>query len=621
MNKAINIPGYEILLKIGEGATATVWRARQQSLDREVAIKILKPQFTADAEEVASFLREARAAAKLKSHNIIQVYDVGQHEETIYFVMECVNGHTLGTIMAIGDPIAQKRALSIAASVAEALADAWKAEKIIHRDIKPENIIIEKGGGVKLADLGLSGMVDNKGHLEGDDGCIAGTPNYMAPEQAAGSENVSFSADMYSLGAVLYYMLTGQLPFNGRPPTDILQAQIHEQLRFPQDINPKVSSSCGQLIARMMMKKPDDRYHDWESAIADIKKLMDGKVLVLKPLAGSGSTIAAKDGSVPVDRKAAARQRKPITRSSMPAATVDTAARAAALHRKYSNPGIPLWLRVPISAALLALFGWLGFSLLWVPFQEAYPTVIPAIPVTEPPLANLAPPVRERVRPPVEEPVQSTDPLDAIPEPEPRQAPEPTQTVESIADTVTEKPEPNYGQLAKLKANLVETALSSGLEAAEKQLQQTRNNAALSNAGGELNELERFFDKSNQPETIIAEAFKKLIGQETFVNIAGRRVDFQVEAVNGNSISTKVKALSGGATVYRPAEFKISQLSPEEQRRWMGEPDTPEKAFSAAMLDLSAANYAGAAKQADTCGALSDATRKFAEQRIKMLLE
>jgi len=641
VSEAITIPGYEILLKIGEGSTSTIWRARQESLDREVAIKVLKPQLVGEEDEVQAFLREARAVAKLKSPNIIKVYDVGQYEDTLYIVMECVNGHPLTTLLDLGDPIIQKRALAITLAVAQALADAWNAEKIIHRDIKPDNIIIEKGGGVKIADLGLSGIVDAKGGLVDETpGLIVGTPNYMSPEQANASESVSFTSDMYSLGAVLYHMVTGQIPFAGREVQEVLQAQIEEQLPFPQDINPDVTPPCAQLIARLMMKDPRQRYPDWQSAMNDIAKLAEGKIIVVKPLAGAGSTIAAKGGSTPRKKiitrpptretatpGAAARKIIPRTPGASPAApasariiagsaspplsAAETAARAAALKKKYGKPTTPLWIKLPLAAALVALFGWLGLSLLWQPYRDAYPHVA----VNAPAAAEPLPPPSSRPRPVPSATAlsESTDPLDYIADPVPPPRPE------RPAYTPPPAAEPPAPRLDALKNSLVNIALSEGLDEAAERLRQQQDSSPA--AAKQLAELARFFAPSNQPEAIIADAFRNLVGKETYVNMGGRRIEFRVEAVNGDTISTMVKSSSGGSVVYRPAELKVSQLEPEEQRRWLGDAATPEKAFAAAMLDLSTANYADVARQAQNCGALADATREFAQKRIDMLLE
>jgi len=659
-NTDITIPGYEILLKIGEGATATVWRARQESLDRQVAIKVLKPQYVGNQEEVAAFLREARAVAKLKSHHIIQIYDVGQAGDVIYFVMEYIDGHTLSSLLDLGDPIAQPRALSIASAVAQALADAWNAEKIIHRDIKPGNIIIEKGGGgVKVADLGLAGIVDATGHLVGDNENIVGTPSYMSPEQASGNDAISFTSDMYSLGAVLYHMLTGKMPFSGQDLQDVLQAQIEDQLAFPQDVNPKVSTACAQLIARLMMKSPQGRYAKWENVITDIDRLADGKVAVMKPVAGTGSTIAAK-GAAPRKHTVAgatgAAVRQGVRQGTRPANKIvtkrppsvtiparitpaaDTAARVAALQEKYGKSSTPWWLRVPLTAALLALFGSLGYNLLYLPYQTAYGNPFQgSVTAAQPPASNTLLPTTA----PRPDESLGSEPTDRLPNPPVNPINQPPEeeasgdgytsdsdrtegATEVVAEEVAKDPvdlSALQGRLNQLKESLIHVAIGGGLEKAAQDLQQQLQSAELADAKPQLDELSRFLTPANHPHALIADHFSKLVGHDTYVNIGGKRIDFRVDAVKGLNITAMVKTQSGSSTVMRPSELKVGQLEPDEQRRLLGDVNTPEKAFAVALLDLGSANYAEAAKRADQCGPLADATRAFAQRRVDMLLE
>jgi hypothetical protein len=635
VNTPIAIAGYQFQQLLEESSTATVWKAYQESLARNVTIKMLKPELVDNEDEVLAFLREARAVAKLKSPRIIQVYDVGERDGIPYMVMESVDGHPLSTLLDLGEPIGQKRALSIALSVAEGLSDAWDAEKLIHRNIKPSNILIEKGGDIKVANIGMSGQADE------NPGYIVGTPSYISPEAAQASDAVTFTTDMYSLGAVLYHMITGRIPFADLDEEETLQAQINGKLPNPQDIRPSITPPCAQLIARLMMKKPDDRYSNWQSAINDIAKLAAGKMIVAKPAAGVGSTIAAKGASklkglnkkpstkkvftkarvtkqveVPAGKQsiAAAASVAPATPSTSVSKeqAVADAARADALKKKYSKPRTPLWIKLPLSASLMALFGWLCVALLWQPYREAYPRVrVSETVVPQPQPEPLPLPVEEDSTPTVTESTPDTDTEEYVAQSYPDPQPEPTQP---LYHETTPEPEPAQPQMDMIMRNLVDTALSSGPDAAAAALRQQQGNA-------ELRELSGFFAHENQPEQIIANNFKKLIGQETYVNMGGRQIAFRVEAVNGTTISTKVKSSTGGTAVYRPAELPISKLPVDEQRRLLGELDTPEKAFAAAQLELSTGDYAGMINSANACGPLADATRAFAQRRIDMLLE
>lgn len=622
MNASIDIPGYKLLSIIGEGGTATVWRARQISLDREVAIKILRQQFAADAVEVQAFLREAHAVAKLNSRHIIHIIDAGQHADTIYLVMEYVDGYPVQRLLDDGKPIAQTQALNIALSVADALCEAWESEKIIHRDIKPANIMLNQRGEVKVADLGLAGMVDPKGKLIGeDDGVIAGTPNYMSPEQAAGSSAMNFAADMYSLGAVLYHLLTGCMPFDGRDAGAVLSAQISEQIPHPCELNPKISSSCAQLIARLMMKDPAQRYPEWQAVIDDMIRILDGKMVIIKHAAEGASTIAARRENVP--------GKKEIRRGPVSAAVPGVKPPDAGVKPPDRGPQAPAWLRWSLQAAVAVFFAWLLHALLWVPYRDTVvsagacaPEVMPPAPVMPPasvpavmppaPAPVVMPPApapvnrgRQPVRP-SSAPVQSEDPLDRIPDPVPAER---EQTPEVVPDN---PPEPaKQPVLDILKNSIVHVAVSGGINAALTLLEQQRNEPALADARARLDEMERVLRGAARPHALIAEQFRQLVGKDTFINAGARRVDFRVEAVNGETVTTIIRVPpNSGATDYM-AELKIEVLEPAEKRRWLGMGGTQEAAFCMAILDLTSGNADGALANADACGPFADAIRQF----------
>ena len=183
----MEIPGYRLEAKIGEGGTATVWKAKQLALDRDVALKILSHALAPDPEALGRFRTEGMAAAKLNHRNIVQVYDAGEVEGVPFFAMEYVDGRSLGDILARKGKLAEEEALAVVESVARALQYAWEREQIIHCDIKPDNILVEKSGIVKVADLGLARIMSRReGHSERD---VIGTPNYVSPEQAMGGLN------------------------------------------------------------------------------------------------------------------------------------------------------------------------------------------------------------------------------------------------------------------------------------------------------------------------------------------------------------------------------------------------------------------------------------------------
>jgi len=269
-----SIPGYTIVSKIADGGMATVWKARQDQLDRVVAIKILTREVD-DDQEYQRFIYEARAAASLIHPNIVQVIDAGEQHGFMYYIMEYVPGPTAGDIVDSGNPMEEPKVLDIAREVAEALDYAWREHHVVHCDIKPENLLLHRNGRTKVADLGLA-QVTGKETVRIDDDMTLGTPNYFPPEQALVEENLDCRADMYALGATLYHLATGEVPFGELPPEEVASQQVHGQLINPRELNPKISFGLACLIRRLMAKRPGHRYSDWGAVLADIQAVKEG---------------------------------------------------------------------------------------------------------------------------------------------------------------------------------------------------------------------------------------------------------------------------------------------------------------------------------------------------------
>ncbi|HVZ94769.1 MAG TPA: serine/threonine-protein kinase [Phycisphaerales bacterium] len=266
------IPGYTIMGKLGAGAMATVFKARQLSLDRLVAIKILPRKFSTNKQFIDRFYAEGRAAAQLNHPNIVQAFDVGQAGEFHYFVMEFVDGVTVHDAIVANKRFNETEALDIAIAVTEALQHAH-AKGLIHRDIKPKNIMITPQGVVKVADLGLARAIDDKEAALAEAGKAYGTPYYISPEQIRGEVNVNAQADIYSLGATLYHMVTGNVPYNGKNPSEVMQKHLKTELVPPDHINPKLSSGISEIIEMMMAKSRKDRYKNCTDLLTDLRAI------------------------------------------------------------------------------------------------------------------------------------------------------------------------------------------------------------------------------------------------------------------------------------------------------------------------------------------------------------
>jgi len=271
------LPGYEIEEKLGEGGMGAVSRGKQVSLDRIVAIKLLAPRLVAEPGYVDRFMREARAAGALNHQNIVRAIDVGHAGKIYYFVMEFIDGETTNDWLKREGPFSEQRAIAVALDVARALEHAAEAS-MVHRDVKPDNIMLGRDGSVKLCDLGLArGVGPESSVTQSSAGEIVGTPNYVSPEQAKGLDSVDTRSDLYSLGATLYHLVTGQLPFKGEgAPVVVMARHITDQLDDPRDYC-TISRDFHLILAHLMVKDRRRRYGNPSEFIADLEALTKGE--------------------------------------------------------------------------------------------------------------------------------------------------------------------------------------------------------------------------------------------------------------------------------------------------------------------------------------------------------
>jgi serine/threonine-protein kinase len=267
-----------------------VYKARQLSMNRLVAIKVLHPRLAGNTEFMKRLTREAHLAAKLGHNNIIQAIDVGSAGNIHYFVMEYVEGVTIKQILegytvkhADGREekvpprvFSEREAVEIILQVAQALQHAHRRQ-LIHRDIKPANIVLTAEGVAKLADIGMARETDDQALARAEKGMTIGTPYYMAPEQIHGREDIDSRADIYSLGATLYHMVIGRPPFPGSKVDDVLKAHLEEELVPPDHLNVSLSSGLGEVVEFMMAKKRSRRYQTPGDLIIDLECLLNGE--------------------------------------------------------------------------------------------------------------------------------------------------------------------------------------------------------------------------------------------------------------------------------------------------------------------------------------------------------
>jgi eukaryotic-like serine/threonine-protein kinase len=277
-NKKFEIPGYQMLERLGKGSMGMVFKARQTSVDRIVAVKILLDALAQNKEFIKRFDREAKIAAKLAHNNIVNAIDAGEVNGHHFFVMEYVEGSTIKDALDQHKAYDEKVALKIVMAVAEALKHAHQ-RGLIHRDIKPENVILTRDGNVKLADLGLARLTADEKWAMSEAGMAIGTPYYISPEQVRGQVDVDIRADIYSLGATLYHMVTGRVPYDGETPTEVMRKHVDKNavLIPPDHLNTNLSSGLGMVVETMMSKNRDNRYRNPDDLILDLKCLLQGE--------------------------------------------------------------------------------------------------------------------------------------------------------------------------------------------------------------------------------------------------------------------------------------------------------------------------------------------------------
>lgn len=279
---------YEIRSAIASGGMAEVFLARDELLDRQVAIKVLHPEFARDSAFIERFRREARAAASLNDPRIVSVFDWGSDDGTYYIVMEYVEGRSLREVIETEGALPPERAVEIASDVCTALHFAHQ-QGIVHRDIKPANIAISPGGQTKVMDFGIARRSRDSGQTVTQTGTVIGTAAYLSPEQAQGLP-VDARSDVYSMGIVLYEMLTGEVPFKGENAVSVVYKQVRENPAPPSELNPDVSPDLDAVVMKALAKAPDNRYQSADEMRADLARVLAGRAVEATPLLSDAET-------------------------------------------------------------------------------------------------------------------------------------------------------------------------------------------------------------------------------------------------------------------------------------------------------------------------------------------
>jgi len=334
---------YRVLELLGAGGMGRVYRALDEALQREVALKTLLPALAADGEFVTRFTREARSAAALNHPNIAQIYVIGQEGEIPYFAMELIRGQSLDTIVkgrgALDTAIAAGYIMQAAAGLRHA------AEKgLIHRDVKPSNLMITEDGTVKITDFGLAKAARTETRLTAT-GEVLGSPGYISPEQAQG-QSIDLRSDIYSLGATFYHLVTGRLPFEATTAVAMIMKHMNEPVKSPRAVNASIPFPIAAVIQRMMAKRPGERFQDYAALTRELERALGDT----QPSAAA----AADQPSVTVRRKASAAT-GPATGPGIGRTTSPTRnAPTQEADEQRSLPLLPVGLMVAVLALVVA---------------------------------------------------------------------------------------------------------------------------------------------------------------------------------------------------------------------------------------------------------------------------
>jgi serine/threonine-protein kinase len=335
---------YEIHRRLARGGMAQVYLARDRSLDRPVAVKELVPEFAVDPSFVERFRREAQAAAGLSNANIVGVFDWGEQDGTYFIVMEYVDGPSLAQVLRADGPLHPNRAAEIASEVAGGLGFAH-SRGVVHRDVKPGNVLLTKSGQAKVTDFGIARALSSADDDLTQAGSVMGTATYFSPEQAQGL-SVDPRSDLYSLGVVLYEMVTGRPPFAGDTPLAIAYKHVQDQPPSPSTLMPTLPPGLEAIIMKLLQKNPDDRYASAEDLRMDLGRFLAGE-----------QTVAERDAALAA---AALGGAAAMATTMQPATTVGAAVPAAEpedeLEEEEGKPKTALFIGILV-VLLLALGG------------------------------------------------------------------------------------------------------------------------------------------------------------------------------------------------------------------------------------------------------------------------
>lgn len=584
------IPGFHSFVRLDETSTTVRWRARQQTLDRDVVLKVLKPHLAADPREVSEFTVKAKSAARLRHPNILQLFDVASHGGLHYYVTEFLEGENVAKILLRG-PLPPAKAVEIARSVAKALETVWNDAGMIHRNIKPENILVGADGTTKLdgIDLARKAAVPGAAPADAEEGVVEGTPYYLSPEQSRGSPYLDFRADMYGLGASLYQMVTGLVPFGESEPLAALDRQIADFLPHPRSLNPTIPTAVAQLIRRLMMKQPEHRFAAWSEVIRAMDGILARKAVGITMPPNAVSTVQPDPSQVVIN--------------ALEEATPQRKSRA-------KSPGLPAWIRVPAWLLLVIWWIFLAYSLL-VPIDVLHPGTAPA---SQPAAAQTPPAAGKgsgatRIKPPVFNALRSAEPTapDAASEAAPDEAPAESLNVENDAAAQAEA---TQGGLSADRKSAVLKALFAEDYTQAWDLLREEAGSGQAGQGQKLQDLQQAIRNLPMVEQRLLDYVSTQIGKELTLKDGRREIRMTPRSVAGNQIYAVVKGQAGEKSV----RFTLADIPPLVRAQWLGVANTPDACALKFILLSKGGDSAAAAAYAPRSGPLSELFAEIADR-------
>lgn len=620
----IPLPGFQVLDTLRQTSRTITVKAVQSSLERTVALTFLRREQATNPSEVHRFLGVARVCAQIKADGLPQIYDISSHGDEHYIVMEYVEGLTVADIVQRDGPMSVAQSLRIIITVADALRHAWEQSRLVHRNLKPSEIRIDDRGTPKLTDFGRATIILPNGHPaeEEDPGVIVGTPNFLSPEQVHGNAGLDCRADIYALGATLYYMVTGRVPFPDSDPETVIQKQLTDQIPHPRTFRPDLAASISGLITRLMMKVPDDRYADWTEAMGDMQLALKNHPLRRRETPPQGiSTVSSVTSmtdappapelpqlrkvsfSAPGATPAAPFAGAPLVTRGPPAATAPATRAAGAtpvVNMKPRGKGLSSFVRIVLWILLGIWFALLGNDRLGNPLVLPLPspllpldkwlgtTPVTPAPVPPPSVADTRPPVAPPVTPAV------VPPPPALAKPE---VPAPDATPTPAAKPV----EPEKPRLPQTLPPDVATHLADALAHADLAGARAILAANISIDPARLSEFRTAIAAVPDPLQLAEDTLRVSKGQEMTISYLGK----DRKIIPRNIVEGEIQADFVTADGNRPVTFKTAKFTPAELLMLLPQqPETPAVHAAICLVLLKANHKADIAAHVPYCGVL-----------------